>query len=136
MGSLEPPADDCCAAPASSTLLLAVRQFNREAFYECHETLEELWLVESIPLRYFYQGLLQIAVGLHHLRRGNRSGAVSLLTRGGELVRPFAPLCLGIEVAPLLAGVARVLDALETLGLEETREAADRLFPRITLTRD
>jgi hypothetical protein len=122
-------AEDVCAQPPSPTLLAAIRQFNAGAYFTCHETLEELWLTEDLPLRWFYQGLLQIAVGLNHLRRGNERGGVSLLRSGGNLVRPFAPACLAIDVAALLAGVDQVLANLSAQGLERTQAAADQLFP-------
>jgi predicted metal-dependent hydrolase len=130
-----PPPSDVCAQSPSSTLLLAVRQFNDGAYFTCHETLEELWFVESIPLRSFYQGLLKVAVGLNHLRRGNESGAISLLTSGANLLRPFAPVCLQIDVAALLPGVEQVLETLAVEGLERTLALADQLFPRIVLVK-
>ena len=59
------------AFPDSPPALLnkAVDQFNSGLLWECHETLEDLWLVTPYPLRHFYQGVLKIAVGLHHSNR-------------------------------------------------------------------
>ena len=130
------PSDDSCLQPASSTLLAAIRQFNAGAYFTCHETLEELWRIETIPLRTFYQGLLQIAVGLNHLHRGNERGAMALLNSGAKLLHPFAPQCLEIDVASLLAGVEQVLEALAAHRLEQTQAMADRLSLRITLTKE
>ena len=49
--------------------------FNAGDYYQAHEDWEDLWRVTSKPLRIFYQGLIQAAVGLHHLHKGNHLGA-------------------------------------------------------------
>jgi len=49
--------------------------FNSGSYYEAHESWEDLWKVTEGPVRVFYQGLIQAAVGLHHLCRGNEVGA-------------------------------------------------------------
>lgn len=46
-------------------------------YFECHEVLEELWLDRGRER--FYQGLLQVAVGLHHARNENINGARKIL---------------------------------------------------------
>ncbi|MFQ5873258.1 MAG: DUF309 domain-containing protein, partial [Dehalococcoidia bacterium] len=68
----------------ASTLSLAVRQFNSWRFWDCHETLEDLWRQDpttptGLPLADFYQGIIKLAAGFHHLLRGNHKGAVNLL---------------------------------------------------------
>lgn len=127
-------AQDCgCSRPPSPTLLAAVRQFNEGKYFLCHETLEDLWLSESEPLRRLYQGMLQVGIGLLHLQNGNERGALLLLTRGSELLAPFAPACLGLDIAALLAGARQVLESLAQAGAEQTLERAAELFPRIRL---
>ena len=59
---------DWCAEPPPSLLLKGIEQFNRGEFFAQHETLEELWRAETRDVRYLYQGILQIGVGLHHSR--------------------------------------------------------------------
>jgi len=62
--------------------------FNVERdYYECHEVLEELWLVEGRDR--FYQGLLQVAVGWHHLLNGNRGGARKMWQAALEKLEPI-----------------------------------------------
>jgi len=107
-----------------TSLAAAVRQFNAGDYFECHETLEELWLGERGELRHLYQGILQIGVGLLHLQRGNAAGARSLLQRGAGLVEPFAPVACGLDLSRLLAASNRILFAL----LEEGAAAAGRLL--------
>jgi len=58
-----------------------VRQFNEGFFFECHDTLEELWSGLRGPGRDFFQGLIQVSVAFYHLGNGNRPGALSMLER-------------------------------------------------------
>ncbi len=105
--------DDPCSQPPSLTLLAAVRQFNDGDYFLCHETLEVLWMDEQRPLRDVYKGVLQIGIGLLHLQRGNENGARILLTRGRELLAPFLPFCLGLNLAALYDETAQVLALLD-----------------------
>jgi len=102
-----------CDRPPCPTLLAAVRQFNAGDYFLCHETLEELWLDRNDPLRDLYKGILQVAVGLLHLQKGNLKGARTLLTRGLELIDPFTPSCRGLDLADLQGQARRVLHTLE-----------------------
>jgi hypothetical protein len=55
--------------------------FNSGSYYQAHEDWEDLWRITQGPLRVFYQGLIQAAVGLHHLQRGNETGARSQIAK-------------------------------------------------------
>jgi hypothetical protein len=127
----EPAGKLDCSWHPSAELLVGVRQFNAGEYFACHETLEELWLAERGAMRRLYQGVLQVGVGLYHLQRGNEQGALILLARGRELLRPFAPFCLGIDAAALVCGAEEVLRTLRALGLQRTQALAPGLFPRI-----
>ncbi len=65
-------------------------------YYECHEVMEELWLEEGRNL--FYQGLLQIAVGLYHFRNDNISGSIKLFVAGIKKLERYDDVLLGINV--------------------------------------
>jgi predicted metal-dependent hydrolase len=52
-----------------------VNFFNAGKYYEAHEVWEDAWRLQEGPRRRFYQGLIQAAVGLYHLSRGNATGA-------------------------------------------------------------
>ena len=95
-----------CHETAPVLLRRGIAQFNRGEFFEQHETLEDLWREESRPIRTLYQGILQIGVALYHVQRQNHHGAVYMLTRGTNYLRPFAPACQGVDVADLLAATA------------------------------
>ncbi len=55
-----------------------VTQFNSGRFFEAHETWEDLWRALAGNSKRVMQGLIQAAVGAHHLQKHNRHGAHSL----------------------------------------------------------
>ena len=120
-----------CDDPPPPALLHGIAQFNRGEFFECHETLEALWMAEAEPLRRLYQGILQVGVAFHHLRRGNYRGAMNLLLSGTAYLEPFAPRCVGVDVAALLAAARRCQDALAALGPERVDEFDPELIPQV-----
>lgn len=89
-----------------------IRLFNEARWFEAHEVLEQAWLAEPTRLRHLYQGILQVGVGLHHARRGNRTGALALLDRGMSLLAPFEPQRLGVDVERLVRDAAAARRAL------------------------
>ena len=124
---MSPP---CLEAP-SPGLLKGIEEFNRGEFYECHDTLEALWVAESCPVRHLYQGILQVAVAFYHLRAGRFRPVVTLLTRGSNYLEPFAPVCMGVDVAGLLRGAAGCLSQVQALGAERLHEFDWSLVPEI-----
>ena len=68
-----------CDDPPPDALLHGIEEFNRQEFFEQHETLELLWRDTRTPDRALYHGILQIGVGFHHWRNGNFHGATVLL---------------------------------------------------------
>ena len=59
-----------------------VEEFNAGYYFECHDTLEEAWAGIRGEARDFFQGLIQVSVGLYHWRNGNAGGAATMLERG------------------------------------------------------
>ena len=51
------------------------------AWFEAHELIEEVWRPTEGEQRRFLQGLIQAAVSLVHLRRGNPRGALGQWTK-------------------------------------------------------
>lgn len=125
-----------CHEPPPALLVKGVEQLNRGEFFKQHETLEELWRAEPREVRYLYQGILQIGVAFHHLRRANYHGAVYMLTRGAQYLQPFAPRCQGVDVAGLLDAAARALAAVEALGPRRLGEFDWSLAPRVRLDKE
>ncbi len=86
--------------------LRGIDYFNRGAYFDAHEVWEELWVEQEEPTRQFVQGLIQVAVCLHHFRRGNLHGAEKLCRSSAQRLRPFAPQHAGLNVERLLADLA------------------------------
>jgi predicted metal-dependent hydrolase len=111
--------------------LEGIQLFNAGEYFECHEVLEAIWKEERDPIRYLYQGILQIGVGFHHLRNGNYRGATLLLRDGIDKTSRFTPRCMGVETARLCAQSQTCLDQLITLGRERIAEFDWALVPSI-----
>lgn len=124
---------DCCQEPAPPSLRRGIEEFNRGEFFEQHETLEELWRAEPRPVRDLYQGILQIGVAFHHLRRDNFHGTVYMLTRGPMYLSRVPDRCQQVDVAALRAAAARALAAVQALGPDRLREFDWSLAPRVEL---
>ncbi|CAK7340341.1 unnamed protein product [Dovyalis caffra] len=60
----------------------AVSLFNKREYYKCHDVLEALWVKAEEPSRTLYHGILQCAVGFHHLFNQNHKGAMMELGEG------------------------------------------------------
>jgi uncharacterized protein len=123
-----------CDEPPPPRLVEGIAQFNRGEYFEQHETLELLWRDERRDVRRLYQGILQIGVAFHHLRRRNHHGTVYMLTRGANYLAPFAPRCQGVDVRRLLTDAAAALAAVEQLGPERLGDFDWRLAPTVHLS--
>jgi predicted metal-dependent hydrolase len=122
-----------CEEPPPPLLITGVAQFNRGEFFEQHETLELLWRAERRDIRYLYQGILQIGVAFHHLRKRNHHGTVYMLTRGPRYLAPFAPRCQGVDVQRLLDDAAAALREVERLGPERLDQFDWSLAPTVRI---
>jgi uncharacterized protein len=120
-----------CEDSPPGQLLQAIREFNGREWFECHETVEDLWIGSEGEVRDFYQGIIQIAVALHHWRNGNFGGAVSLLKGGAGYLRHVTGECQWVDVAGLIADAGKLRVALEELGKERMEELDPSLIPLI-----
>ncbi|BAY15923.1 hypothetical protein NIES21_17440 [Anabaenopsis circularis NIES-21] len=118
-----------------------VEQFNSGQFYACHDTLEALWIEASEPEKTLYQGILQIAVALYHLKNNNLRGAVILLGEGSNRLRRYPDTYGGINVDELLSQSAALLTILQQTSVNNI--SADELLqtqvlpiPIIVLSQD
>jgi predicted metal-dependent hydrolase len=121
---------DCQKKPPK-LLIQGAQEFNSGLYYECHETLEELWLQESAAVRELYQGILQIGVALYKQGQANFRGTVNLLRRGLFHLSNVNPICQGIDVQRLITDSDRVLTELLELGPERIAELDPVQFPQV-----
>lgn len=91
--------------------LSGIKCFNRREYFESHEVWESLWVAEHGQARRFLQGMIQAAVSLHHLGRGNRRGANKLRRRSRDYLTAYEPFYWGLDVTGFLAAVDACFDA-------------------------
>jgi predicted metal-dependent hydrolase len=90
--------------------LYGVESFNRGAYFDAHDRWEECWIAEGRPSEGFFKGLIQAAVAMHHLSKGNYAGAQKLLARSRECLSRCRPSRLGIVVDDLLDQMAACMN--------------------------
>lgn len=102
-----------------------VELFNAGEYFAAHEVLEDVWRPAAGEERRFLQGLIQIAVALHHYSNGNLAGARSLFKRGASKLEDLPPDYCGVR-----AGALR-LATQEWLGHLGALSSPQPPFPRL-----
>ncbi len=116
----------------------AIAQFNNGDYYACHDTLEAIWNDSWQSDRAFYQGILQIAVGLYHLQSQNWHGATILLGEGTSRLPAYLPEYQSIDVENLLEDSLQILRTVQTTGKQGMADLLTRIdqgdlkIPKIT----
>jgi hypothetical protein len=113
--------------PYDPLYLTGIRHFNDCDFFEAHEVWEDLWSDQHGPARKFYQGLIQVAVALHHFGNGNIRGARKLYHSSRAYLAPYGPVYKGLDLEKLLA-------RFETCFAEILASQED--FPKIEIVPD
>jgi predicted metal-dependent hydrolase len=90
--------------------------FNARDFFQAHEVWEDVWRVTSLPEKKKLQGMIQIAVAMHHYSTGNREGAESVMARALRNLEGAEPAFRGVDMVRLNAELARVLRELRSSG--------------------
>ena len=122
-----------CQQPLPPGVRKGIDQFNSREFYRCHDSIEEVWVVEPGDVRLMYQGLLQTSVAFYHVQNGNWRGFVKMMARAKGKVLPFLPDCQAVDLANLLVDIERCEAALGELGAERMGEFDQ--FPSIRVDR-
>ena len=94
-------------------LIRGINFFNSGHYFEAHEAWEDLWRETRGPLRLFYQGLVQAAVGMHHLQRANLNGGRSQLTKSIDKLSQYPPRFCRIDNGKLVEDLRQILAAGE-----------------------
>jgi predicted metal-dependent hydrolase len=87
------------SAEERAALRKGVAEFNAGLYFECHDTLEDLWAGIRGPSRDFFQGLIQVSVGYYHLGNDNAAGAASMFERALRRLEKYPPRYYGFDVA-------------------------------------
>ncbi len=83
----------------------AISEFNEGCYFECHDTLESLWILASGEEKLYLQGLIQISVGFYHFFNGNPSGAISQWGKGSRKLASVSAGYGGFDHQALLESV-------------------------------
>jgi predicted metal-dependent hydrolase len=110
-----------------------VDEFNRGYFFECHDTLEDLWHETRGNDRLFLQGLIQVSVGFYHFFNSNYKGATSQFTKGLGKLEQYRPSHRGIELEQFLRSVVGWLSMAERGKAGEAIEADETKVPKLQI---
>ena len=83
-----------------------IELFNAERFFECHEAWEQVWNRSHGAEKVAIQGLIQAAVAILHLERGNREGAESLYAKARAKLDPLPNEFNGMAIDELRESLA------------------------------
>jgi predicted metal-dependent hydrolase len=115
-------------------LIKGIDEFNHGLFFECHETLEEIWLEEHGKDRDFYQGIIQIAAGYLKWEQGVLSGAIKLWKSGLKKLSVYGSAHLGVDLGPFVRRVEENLSKVER-AREKGEDSAALTVPVLSLSR-
>ena len=88
--------------------------FNEGKFYDAHEMWEDLWrITQETALKTSYQGLIQAAVGLHHLSHHNQTGARSQLQKSIRNLQTGLGAPTGLDIPNLIEQLKTVLGRMQ-----------------------
>ncbi len=108
-----------------------VELFNERRFWQAHEAWEDVWKRHPENSRIFFQGLIQVAAGLHQLRRGIFHGADKHLRNALWKLKPFPASFLGVDVATLVRDVEATWTRLTRLGPRRLHQVNEETLPTI-----
>lgn len=120
MAAVPPPS---LSADERTAFDRGLAEFNAGLFFECHDTLEELWSGVRGPSRDFFQGLIQVAVGFHHLGNHNLVGAERLFERALKRLEGYPREYGGLDLGALRADVVAWRHRLQVEGVPDAGSA-------------
>ena len=98
----------------TSTFQRGADLFNAGHYFDAHEVWEDVWRAAPVEEKEFLQGLIQVAVALHHHGRGNLDGARSLLARAQRNLLDYPDSYAGVNLAAVRAAITQCQRALDT----------------------
>ena len=120
----EPPSAPSLDDEERRALVKGIAEFNAGLFFECHDTLEDMWTGVRGPSRDFFQGLIQVSVAFYHLDNGNPVGASSMMQRALKRFERYPPRYGGFDLDAQRALLRRWLERMASG--DGAPQAADR----------
>ncbi|MDQ7038314.1 MAG: DUF309 domain-containing protein [Aquificota bacterium] len=98
-------------------LLEAERLWKEGRFYEAHEVLEEVWTLKEDPgSKEVYQGIIRVAIALHHYRQGEPWRALRVLKMALPQIKSSGNVRVNVEdFIPWVETAVRKLQECDTL---------------------
>jgi len=100
--------------------------YNTGEWFEAHEAWEDIWRPASGQWKAFYQGLIQVAVVIEHIRRGNPRGMRSVYETCLTKFEGLPPVFMGIHIPRLLESLAAFIAPVLALPAERFAAEAGR----------
>ena len=88
-----------------------IELFNQGRFFECHEAWEEAWKRSTGTEKIYYQGIIQAAVAILHVQRGNLPGARRLYAKACAKLDSLPSEHMGAALGELRADLANFFAA-------------------------
>jgi predicted metal-dependent hydrolase len=107
-----------------SEYLHGIALFNQGKFFDAHEVLEDVWRAAPHEEKKIWQGLIQVAVALHHYSTGNRVGMRSVMVRAMKNLAGHPRGFHGVQIPRLLKSLAGWLEAFDN---DQTLPALPRI---------
>ncbi len=117
--------------PVDERFKKGLELFNEEKFFECHEVVEKLWLETKDKNRNLYKGVIQAAVALHHLKRGNLNGAEHLFKTSTRYLAKYQSRTLGLNIKKLMNDMKTCFAEVPNLKLKKKYLVDQELIPKL-----
>lgn len=108
----DPPPQPAGAPDEAALFHKGLALFNGGQWFEAHEVWEDAWHMAEGRKKRFYQGLIQCAVALVHMQRGNPRGVRNVWRTCQSKFKDMPEVYMGIEVPRLLERMRRVIQPI------------------------
>lgn len=108
-----------------------IEEFNKGEYYECHDLLEDIWMVDKKNT--FLKGLLQFAVAIYHFENGNISGSRKLFNTSYKYLQDYRPKHWDLNLIPIISFIESALKVLPNENRIPYEQTKLINFPTITL---
>lgn len=129
----EPELPGACSGELHPEAVRGIQLFNEGKYWHAHEALEAAWKEERGPARHLYKGILQVGVMYLQIERNNYLGMAKMYERCKKWLRPWPPVCRGVDVDQLRADAEAAIQAARALGPDGLGEFDRALFKKVEL---
>jgi hypothetical protein len=96
--------------PYPPEYLRGIELFNQGEFYECHEVLEDIWVVSCGQEKLFYQGIIMAAVAFYHYELGRFGAARVMHRKAKERLQQVPETFMSLDVGQFVQQLDQFFD--------------------------